>query len=326
MAQADPSHRAVPARCSRATGSTEVPRGAARRRAAPRQPPTRSRTSCSARRRTPTWSSRSSASCRAATPAWRMRIAGRSVPARGPALRRARRPARTTRSAGRSASSASTDRARHLASLFVDDLADVIRDGIDPRFELSRYGEKLAASAGTFDPLAEALDGPPTLVDRRLDDLARDCVAARARPDLVGLTVPFPGNLYGALRIAARRQGRAARRRGSCWAAATSTPSCASSTDPRVFDSCDYVTLDDGERPLLALIDHLRDPTRPLLRTYVREPGVGGAADLGRAGRPAPRATPARRPTTGCRSTATCRCSRCSTRCTGCGPTAAGTS
>ena len=37
-----------------------------------------------------------------------------------------------------------TDRARHLASLFVDDLADVIRDGIDPRFELSRYGEKLA--------------------------------------------------------------------------------------------------------------------------------------------------------------------------------------
>ena len=31
-----------------------------------------------------------------------------------------------------------TDRARHLASLFIDDLADVIRDGIDPRFELCR--------------------------------------------------------------------------------------------------------------------------------------------------------------------------------------------
>ena len=43
-----------------------------------------------------------------------------------------------------------TDRARHLASLFVDDLADVIRDGIDPRFELSRYGEKLASSAARF--------------------------------------------------------------------------------------------------------------------------------------------------------------------------------
>ncbi len=53
-----------------------------------------------------------------------------------------------------------TDRARHLASLFVDDLADVIRDGIDPRFELSRYGEKLASSAARFDPLADALDAP----------------------------------------------------------------------------------------------------------------------------------------------------------------------
>ncbi|HEY7376505.1 MAG TPA: radical SAM protein, partial [Polyangia bacterium] len=94
-----------------------------------------------------------------------------------------------------------TDRARHLASLFIDDLADVIRDGIDPRFELSRYGEKLASSAARFDPLADALDAPPTLVDRLLDELARDCVRAHA-PDVVGLTVPFPGNLYGALRIA----------------------------------------------------------------------------------------------------------------------------
>ena len=38
------------------------------------------------------------------------------------------------------------DQAKYLASLFVDDLADVIREGIDPRFGLSRYGEKLAAS------------------------------------------------------------------------------------------------------------------------------------------------------------------------------------
>ncbi len=93
------------------------------------------------------------------------------------------------------------DRARHLASLYVDDLADVIRDGIDPRFELSRYGEKLASSAARFDPLADALEAPPTLVDRLLDELARDCVRAHA-PDVVGLTVPFPGNLYGAFRIA----------------------------------------------------------------------------------------------------------------------------
>src|SRR5882672_3044361 len=52
-----------------------------------------------------------------------------------------------------------TEQARYLASLYVDDLADVWREGIDPRFELARYGEKLAASSATFDPLHDALTG-----------------------------------------------------------------------------------------------------------------------------------------------------------------------
>ena len=33
------------------------------------------------------------------------------------------------------------DRARHLATLYLNDLADVIREGIDPRFEFVRYAE-----------------------------------------------------------------------------------------------------------------------------------------------------------------------------------------
>ena len=87
-----------------------------------------------------------------------------------------------------------TDRARHLASLFIDDLADVLRDGIDPRFELSRYGERLASSAPSFDALAEALDDEPTLVDVQLDELTRERLRIHA-PDLVGITVPVPGNV-----------------------------------------------------------------------------------------------------------------------------------
>ena len=165
-----------------------------------------------------------------------------------------------------------TDRARHLASLFVDDLADVIRDGIDPRFELSRYGEKLASSAARFDPLADALESPPTLVDRVLDDLARDLVRAHA-PDVVGLTVPFPGNLYGALRIArvAKTERPAAK---VVLGGGYVNTELRDLGDARVFDACDFITLDDGERPFLALVDHLRDPARPLFRTYVREAGA----------------------------------------------------
>jgi hypothetical protein len=87
------------------------------------------------------------------------------------------------------------DRAKYLASLFIDDLADVIRVGIDDRFELSRYGEKLAASAPHFDPLAQALGSKPTLVDRYLDELTEQLIE-RVQPDVVGITAPFPGNVY----------------------------------------------------------------------------------------------------------------------------------
>lgn len=44
------------------------------------------------------------------------------------------------------------DHAKHLATLWVDDLADVIRDGVDERFELARYAEKLAASQPSSIP------------------------------------------------------------------------------------------------------------------------------------------------------------------------------
>jgi radical SAM superfamily enzyme YgiQ (UPF0313 family) len=176
----------------------------------------------------------------------------------------------------------STDRARHLASLFIDDLADVVREGIDARFELSRYGEKLAESAASFDALAEALEAPPTLVDELLDALATEQVRAHA-PDVVGMTVPFPGNVYGALRIARVVKAQRPSAKVVLGGGYVNTE-LRQLTDTRVFDSIDYITLDDGERPLLALLEHLRDGTRPLFRTYARDGGrvvLKSAPELG---------------------------------------------
>ncbi len=161
-----------------------------------------------------------------------------------------------------------TDRARHLASLFVDDLADMIREGIDPRFELSRYGEKLAASAPTFDALADALDDEDTFIDETLDAITRELLVEH-EPDLVGLTVPFPGNVYGAFRIARVVKESLPDARVVMGGGYVNTE-LRQLSDPRVFDHCDYVTLDDGERPLLALLDHLRDASKPLFRTFLR--------------------------------------------------------
>ena len=203
-------------------------------------------------------------------PSLALRIAGRTLLPEGPRFAALDDP-EDERLAWAFGELGTTDRARHLASLFVDDLADVVREGIDPRFELSRYGEKLAESAASFDALAEALDGPPTLVDEMLDELAAEQLRAHA-PDVVGLTVPFPGNVYGALRIARVVKAQRPAAQVVLGGGYVNTE-LRQLTDPRVFDAIDFITVDDGERPLLALIDHLRDGGRPLFRTYVREAG-----------------------------------------------------
>jgi radical SAM superfamily enzyme YgiQ (UPF0313 family) len=164
---------------------------------------------------------------------------------------------------------ATTDRARHMASLFVDDMADVVREAVDPQFELSKYGEKLAASAPTFDPLQESLEDEGTLVDEMLEEITVSLLKTH-KPDVIGMTIPFPGNVYGAFRIA-QFVKRAMPSVKVIFGGGYVNTELRELSDPRVFDYCDYITLDDGERPMLALIDHLRDATKPLFRTFVRE-------------------------------------------------------
>jgi radical SAM superfamily enzyme YgiQ (UPF0313 family) len=163
-----------------------------------------------------------------------------------------------------------TEQARYLASLYIDDLADAWRVGIDTRFELARYGERLAASAASFDPLHAALTGEPTLVDTTLDELTRELMAQR--PDVVAVTAPFPGNVYGAFRMARTIRAAAPNSTlilGGGWV----NTELRSLRDPRVFDYFDYVTLDDGERPLLSLLTQLSGRPTALVRTYVRKGG-----------------------------------------------------
>ena len=166
------------------------------------------------------------------------------------------------------------DRAKYLASLYIDDLADVIRDGIDSRFELSRYGEKLAASAASFAPLKQALDGAPTLVDCVLDEITSELLKEH-QPDVLGMTAPFPGNVYGAFRMAQKTRAQAPAIKIILGGGYPNTE-LRSLTDPLVFDYVDFITLDDGERPFLCLIEHLagKRPAERLLRTFVRENGV----------------------------------------------------
>lgn len=166
-----------------------------------------------------------------------------------------------------------TDQARHLCTLVLDDLADLLTGTICPQFGLTRYAERLATAAASFDPLQALLDAPPGYVDRLLEAvvLAR---AQEVQPTLVGFSVPFPGNLYGALRAA-----QAIKRFNPAIATALGggyvNTELRGLREPRLFDCIDFVTLDDGERPLLALLEHLegRRPLEALVRTFTRQPG-----------------------------------------------------
>lgn len=95
--------------------------------------------------------------------------------------------------------SGTTDKALHLATLFIEDIADYVREHVDLHFDLVRYAEYLSNDAPTFDPLYAELQQKPSAIDQMMLTLLADCVSEFS-PDKVCLTVPFPGCLYGALR------------------------------------------------------------------------------------------------------------------------------
>ena len=177
------------------------------------------------------------------------------------------------------------DRARHLATLFLEDLADAVRDAADPRFEFARYGESLALRQPGFEPLARALAAKPTPVDRLLRSLVREALEAH-RPDLVLVTAPFPGCVYGAFRIAQAVKELDPRIATVLGGGFVNTE-LRGLSEPRVFDFFDFITLDDGERPVLALVEHVRGErsAERLVRTFVRQKGQvrfldGGDPDI----------------------------------------------
>ena len=167
----------------------------------------------------------------------------------------------------------SQDRARHLATLYLNDLSDVLRDAVDERFEFVRYAESLAGSQPTFTPLADALAASPTLMDLHLQDLTKSSIE-KHQPNLVLLSVPFPGAMYAALRIAQTVKQHYPNIKIGLGGGYVNTE-LRELTDPRIFGYVDFITLDSGERPLLALLEHLngKRSAERLVRTFIRSAG-----------------------------------------------------
>ena len=147
------------------------------------------------------------------------------------------------------------DKARHLATLYLEDISDLIIETVDPHFGFSRYAERLGRSASSFHELNQALQAPPTYIDDLLVELLKSKIE-KEKPDLVAITAPFPGNLYSALRC-----GQWIKKHHPsikvAFGGGYANTELRSLKEPRVFEFFDFILLDDGETPLLNLLEHL---------------------------------------------------------------------
>lgn len=142
--------------------------------------------------------------------------------------------------------SGTTDKAFHLATLFIEDIADHIREKIDPHFDLVRYAEYLSNDAPTFDPLYAELQQAPSPIDRIMLDLLS---AEFGNYDRVCISVPFPGCLYGALRCGQwlKANTQATIEIGGGFP----NTEWRQLNDPRIYEFCDEVAIDgckDGDQ------------------------------------------------------------------------------
>lgn len=160
------------------------------------------------------------------------------------------------------------DRAKYLATMYLEDLSDLIKECVDDHFGFSRYAERLGRSANSFDELHLALQQPLTFVDEILIELLEKKLN-EINPKFIALSVPFPGNLYAAFRIAQHVKKHFTDIKVSMGGGFPNTE-LRSLKDKRVFEYFDFITLDDGEAPIENLLLFLdgKIEIEALKRTY----------------------------------------------------------
>lgn len=152
------------------------------------------------------------------------------------------------------------DQAKYIATLYLEDIADLIKECVDEHFGFSRYAERLGRSANSFDELNSSLQNELTFVDKITLKIL-DEIIQFTQPILVAFTVPFPGNLYSAFRCAQylkRHYPEIKIPMGGSFP----NPELRSLSDTRVFDYFDFITLDDGEAPIEHLLELIEGKQR----------------------------------------------------------------
>ncbi len=161
------------------------------------------------------------------------------------------------------------DKAKHIATLFVEELGDFINTNVDEFFSFTRYAEQIGRAASSFNTLEECLQYETTLIEDEMLYLLEEQLQQDAY-NLVCFTIPFPGNLFSALRCAQFIKEnyptiKVAFGGGYC------NTELRRLTDTRIFNYVDFITLDDGEGPLLRITEYLENKIgeESLERTFI---------------------------------------------------------
>ncbi len=163
------------------------------------------------------------------------------------------------------------DQAKHLATLYLEDLSDFIVNCVDDNFGFSRYAERLGRSANSFDELHENLQLPNSIIDNITVSLLSKRIK-EIQPKLVCFSVPFPGNLFSAFRCAQYLKKHYPAIKVVMGGGFPNTE-LRSLSDVRVFDYFDFITLDDGELPIELLYNYITTQStdiNQLKRTYLK--------------------------------------------------------
>ena len=144
------------------------------------------------------------------------------------------------------------DKAKHLATLYLEDISDFIVECVDENFGFSRYAERLGRSANSFDEMYGFLQKDLTYIDKITVRILEE-QTQQVQPKMVCISVPFPGNLYSAFRIAQYLKRHYPDIKTSMGGGFPNTE-LRDLKDARVFEFFDFITLDDGELPLELLI------------------------------------------------------------------------
>lgn len=147
------------------------------------------------------------------------------------------------------------DKAKHLATLYLEDISDYIVENIDADFGFSRYAERLGKSANSFDELYLKLSGEPTFIDEFTLKILREKIE-QVQPRLICFSIPFPGNLYSGFRSAWFIKKHYPHIRIAMGGGFPNTE-LREVKDQRVFEFFDFITLDDGELPIELLCENI---------------------------------------------------------------------